>query len=155
MFNSAEGKWLPEFMCRKTRYLMSRLGVVVASMHESIEGQLQAGGRVDGSTPDLVERAQALGYAVFEADCSKAKSCSAVLRAIANAVYYPEYFGSNLDALLDCLTGTVLDQPRGALVILRGLNKDEPGIAPHVEGILETFADAVEYLRDNQRILVY
>lgn len=127
----------------------------MTSMHESIEEQLQAGGRVDGSAPELVERAQALGYAVFEADCSKAKSLSAVLRAIANAVDYPEYFGSNLDALLDCLTGTVLDQPRGALVILRGLNTEEPGIAPHVDALLETFADAVEYVRDNNRVMAY
>ena len=127
----------------------------MASMHESLQQQLQTGGRVEGAPSDLAAQARALGYAVFEADCSKAKSCSAVLRAIANAVDHPEYFGSNLDALLDCLTGVVLDEQRGALVVLRDLNKDDPGIAAHTEAILETFSDAVEYARDNGRVLAY
>lgn len=103
----------------------------------------------------LLAAAKAAGYAVFEADCERAKSKSAVLRAIANAVDYPEYFGSDLDALLDCLTSTVLDQSRGALVVLRRLNHHDAGLAPHVPDILDTFFDASEEVRDNDRVLAY
>ncbi len=122
------------------------------------QDQLQRGGPIvvqPGEAKAVRQAAQALGYAVFEADCERAKSKSAVLRAIANAVDYPEYFGSDLDALLDCLTTTVADQPGGALLLLCRLNLDEPGLAPHVPDILDTCFDAAEDARDHGRVLAY
>ncbi len=120
--------------------------------------QLQRGGPLvvqPGEAETVQKAAQALGYVVFEADCARAKSKSAVLRAIANAVDYPEYFGSDLDALLDCLTTTMAEQSHGALLLLRGLNLDEPGLAPHVPDILDTCFDAAEHARDENRVLAY
>lgn len=129
-----------------------------ADSNQGWRESLQQGGAIaiqDGQIQALIEAARELGYAVFQAECSRAKSKSAVLRAIANAVDYPEYFGSDLDALLDCLTGTALDQSRGALMVLRGLNYDEPGLAPHLPEILETFQDAAGEVRDGDRVLAY
>lgn len=128
----------------------------MAHQHDSCKQALASGGRVEGTPALLSEAAAALGYAVFPVDCDRAKSKSAVLRAIASAVDFPEYFGSDLDALLDCLTSTVLYQSgAGALVLLQNLHLDEPGVGTHLEAILETFSDAAEYVRDNGRVLAY
>lgn len=119
---------------------------------------LQQGGAIaiqNEQAEALIDTAKSMGFAVFQAECKRAKSKSAVLRAIANAVDYPEYFGSDLDALLDCLTGTALDQNKGALMVLRGLNYDEPGLASHLPEILEVFQDAAREVRDGDRILAY
>mgnify|MGYP002403290205 CR=1 FL=1 len=131
----------------------------MGSSHDSLRQRLQNGGHVPGDEVDSTELAAAaaeLGYAVFEVECDRAKSKSAVLRAIAGAVDFPEYFGSNLDALLDCLTSTVLDQQQaGALVVLNNLHHQDPGLAEHVDDIMDTFADAAEYVRDNGRVLAF
>lgn len=124
--------------------------------HDSLQENIRKGGQVQADAQALSSAAQALGYAVFSVDCSRAKSKSAVLRAIASAVDFPEFFGGNLDALLDCLTTTVLDQPAaGSLVLLQGINESEPAVAEHLDDILTTFADAAEYVRDNGKVLAY
>lgn len=130
--------------------------MAVENQRDSLQDTIAAGGRVAGAPAELSEAGAALGYAVFLVDCDRAKSKSAVLRAIAGAVDFPEYFGGNLDALLDCLTSTVLDQPGvGALILLQNLHTDEPGVADHIDDIMDTFSDAAEYVRDNGRVLAY
>lgn len=128
----------------------------MAGSNDGLQRQLQMGGLIPesfGDPGELTHAAQALGLTVFHVDCDRAKSKSAVLRAIAGAVDFPEYFGGNLDALLDCLTATVLDQQTGALVMLCNLHEHEPTLSEHVGDIMETFADAAEYARDNARVL--
>ncbi|ETH99666.1 barstar domain protein, partial [Bordetella pertussis STO1-CHOM-0012] len=61
----------------------------------------------------VVDATRELGMSLLVADCDRARSRSAVLRAIAKAVDFPEYFGGNLDALYDCLCDTVLDHKTG------------------------------------------
>jgi RNAse (barnase) inhibitor barstar len=131
-------------------------GAAVAGSNDALQQQLQMGGLIPDSYGDpgeLAHAAQALGLTVFHVECDRAKSKSAVLRAIAGAVDFPEYFGGNLDALLDCLTTTVLDQQAGALVVLCNLHENEPTLSEHVGDIMDTFADAAEYARDNARVL--
>ena len=128
----------------------------MAGSNDALQQQLQMGGLIPDSYADasqLALAAKALGLKVFNVDCDRAKSKSAVLRAIAGAVDFPEYFGGNLDALLDCLTTTVLDQQAGALVVLCNLHESEPTLSEHVGDIMDTFADAAEYARDNARVL--
>ncbi len=129
----------------------------MTSTHDSLQGLVQQGGRLQSQPRDaLIQAAQAAGYAVYEVDCSRAKSKSAVLRAVASAVDYPEFFGSNLDALLDCLTATVLDgQKPGALFLLDGMSDEEPGVADHVDDILTVFCDASDYVLDGGRVLTF
>lgn len=125
---------------------------------ESVQRHLQEGGQVPEQYTDagmLAEAARVLGLTVFSVECDRAKSKSAVLRAIAGAVDFPEYFGSNLDALLDCLTTTVLDQQAGALIVLCNLHDHEPALNEHVGDILDTFSDAAEYARENGRTLAF
>src|SRR3546814_17033219 len=77
----------------------------------------------------VVEAAHELGLALLVADCDRARSRSAVLRAIAKAVDFPEYFGGNLDALYACLCDTVLDQKTGGVLWLYKLNSGDPALA--------------------------
>lgn len=122
----------------------------------SLREQLQAGGVIAGTQLEasLVDSvARSCGYTLFDAQCARAKTKSAVLRAIATAVDFPEYFGGNLDALYDCLTDTVLDQKDGVVLLLNNLHDDAPGLEAHIEAILQVCADASEFAKDNGRLL--
>jgi len=108
---------------------------------------------VDAQT--LKRAAQESKLALFEVDCSRAKSKSAVLRAIANAVDFPEHFGGNLDALYDCLCDTVLDQKVGMVLALRHLHEDDPGLAEHAPAIAQVGEDVVEFARENGKTFAF
>lgn len=119
---------------------------------------LQAGGalyELGVGAPALLEAARPLKLAVYEVDCSRAKSKSAVLRAIANAVDFPEHFGGNLDALYDCLCDTVLEQPVGMVLALRQLHQDDPGLAEHAPAIAQVGEDVVEFARENGKAFTF
>jgi len=108
---------------------------------------------VDAQT--LKRAAQESKLALFEVDCSRAKSKSAVLRAIANAVDFPEHFGGNLDALYDCLCDTVLDQKVGMVLALRHLHEGDPGLAEHAPAIAQVGEDVVEFARENGKTFAF
>ncbi|MBX6318029.1 barstar family protein [Pigmentiphaga sp.] len=103
----------------------------------------------------LKRAAQESNLALFEVDCSRAKSKSAVLRAIANTVDFPEHFGGNLDALYDCLCDTVLDQEVGMVLALRHVRQDDPGLAEHAAAIAQVGEDVVEFARENGKTFAF
>lgn len=123
-------------------------------LHQS----LQEGGSLlrSGLEPAQLQRAaHDLKQACFVVDCTRARTKSAVLRAVANAVDFPEHFGGNLDALYDCLTDTLLDQKIGMVVAILHLHEDDPGLVPHVEGIVQVFEDAVSFARENGKVFTF
>ena len=125
---------------------------------QTLQRKLQKGGLIDAASverTDLIERAQSLGLAAYVVDCDRARSRSAVLRAVVKAVDFPEYFGGNLDALYDCLCDTVLDQPVGMVLALRRLHRDDPGLAEHVPAIAQVGEDMVEFARENGRAFTF
>ncbi len=103
----------------------------------------------------LRRAAKALKVAVFEVDCARAKSKSAVLRAIARAVDFPEHFGGNLDALYDCLTDTVLEQKVGMALVLHDLHEDDPGLVEHAPAIAQVCEDTVDFARENGKVFSF
>lgn len=117
----------------------------------------EGGGAVASSVqPDeLAAAAAERGLAYFVADCDRARSRSAVLRAIAKAVDFPEYFGGDLEALFDCLSDTILDQKAGAVLFLRQLHSGDPALAEDAASIEGVCRDAVEFARDNDRVFHY
>jgi len=124
----------------------------------SLQRQLQRGGALDQAMLDrdaLAALARDQGLAVCVADCDRARSRSAVLRAIANAVDFPEYFGGSLDALYDCLCDTVLDQKTGVVLMLHKLHSGDPALKEDAVHIESVFADAAEFARENGRIFAY
>jgi len=119
---------------------------------------LKRGGDFDPlSGRDVVAAAaKEAGLAWFEADCDKARSRSAVFRAIVKAVDYPQFFGADFDGFYDCLCDTLLDQKEGGFVlILNNLHSADPAIVSDGEQFLQVLNDAVEFAHENNRVFIY
>lgn len=101
---------------------------------------------VSGEIPTILaiveavrESAASNGIVFFEVNCDKARNISAVLRAISRAVDYPSFFGSDTEALLDCLNETVSDQKKGMVLWLNQLHSADEALrdfAKQLDGIL-------------------
>ncbi|MDQ2150564.1 barstar family protein [Alcaligenaceae bacterium A4P071] len=119
---------------------------------------LQQGGELDHAAfekVDVVDAANALGLPLYVADCDRARSRSAVLRAIAKAVDFPVFFGGNLDALYDCLCDTVLDQKSGVVLWLYRLHSGDPALEEDAARVAQACADAADFARENGRSFAY
>ncbi|HEY9279971.1 MAG TPA: barstar family protein [Eoetvoesiella sp.] len=125
---------------------------------QTLQKKLQKGGLFDASSisqADVAEAAKALGMAVFVVDCDRARSRSAVLRAVVKAVDFPEFFGGNLDALYDCLCDTVLDQKIGLFLWFHNLHSGDPALTEDAQAIINVCADALEFARNNDRYFAF
>jgi len=129
---------------------MARTGRVTPTLADS----LQQGGQIDQSDLDkavMVDTAAQLGVALLVADCDRARSRSAVLRAIARAVDFPEFFGGSLDALYDCLCDTVMDQKIGVSLWLYKLHSGDPALEEDTVRIVSVCEDVATFARENDR----
>jgi RNAse (barnase) inhibitor barstar len=72
---------------------------------------------LDGETA-LIDAAERNGFGVFRVDLAMAETKAAMLSAIAAALHFPEWFGHNWDALLDCLADLGWQPAEGYIVIL-------------------------------------
>jgi RNAse (barnase) inhibitor barstar len=123
-----------------------------------LQSQLTSGGAIehgDLQKEAVDQAARELGLAFMVAECDRARSRSAVLRAIAKAVDFPEYFGGNFDALYDCLCDTVLDQKGGVVLWLSKLHSGDPTLTDDAEQIATVCADVVTYAQENGRTFSY
>lgn len=125
----------------------------------TLQRQLSSGGAIDHheglQRHTLDEAAHPLGLAVMVADCDRARSRSAVLRAIAKAVDFPEFFGGNFDALYDCLCDTVLDQKTGVVLWLAKLHSGDPALAADAAQVESVCQDVVTFAGENGRVFNY
>ncbi|OZI71075.1 barstar family protein [Bordetella genomosp. 12] len=120
--------------------------------------QLRRGGAIaleDTDKESMVNATHELGMPLLVADCDRARSRSAVLRAIAKAVDFPEFFGGNLDALYDCLCDTVLDHKTGAVLWLYRLHSGDPALEEDAAAIETVCADAADFAKENGRVFCY
>lgn len=128
------------------------------SSTQSLQDVLQKGGLIEAPTAsqdDVIRAAEDAGLTPFVVDCDRARSKSAVLRAIVKAVDFPEFFGSNLDALYDCLSDTVIDQKSGLFLWFHKLHTGDPLLAPDAKAILAVCADVVDFAGNNERVFSY
>ncbi|MFV9474600.1 barstar family protein [Advenella sp. RU8] len=119
---------------------------------------LSSGGEIKAKTEKMEEvasLAEEMGLAFFAADCDKARNRSAILRALAKAVDYPVFFGNNMDALLDCLGETLLDQKKGMVLWIKNLHSGDPSLAEDAQDIQGILKDTLEFATDKERIFVY
>ncbi|WP_353149095.1 barstar family protein [Pollutimonas bauzanensis] len=107
------------------------------------------------SRDEATAAASTLGMAAFVVDCDRARSRSAVLRAVVKAVDFPEFFGGNLDALYDCLCDTVLDQKVGLFLWFHNLHSGDPALADDTVAILGVCADVAAFAANNDRQFAY
>ncbi len=125
------------------------------SQVQSLSEKLQSGGLVDVSSTErdeVIEAAVKEGLTAFVVDCDRARSRSAVLRAVVKAVDFPEFFGGNLDALYDCLCDTVLDQKVGLFLWFHNLHSGDPALEEDSAAIESVCNDAAEFAANNGRI---
>lgn len=128
------------------------------TQRQTLQKKLQKGGLFDASSiaqEEVVKDANALGMTVYIVNCDRARSRSAVLRAIAKAVDFPEFFGSSLDALYDCLCDTVLDQKVGVFLWLHNLHSGDPALEDDAKAIIDVCSDTVEFAKTNDRYFAY
>ncbi len=118
---------------------------------------LQKGGDIDPTQGlDALEAAakeNSLNWCV--ADCEKARSWSAVFRAVVKAVDYPQFIGGSFDALYDCLSDSLLDQKDGLILVLDKLHSADPAIINEGNAFLQILNDAVQFAQDNGRVFIY
>jgi RNAse (barnase) inhibitor barstar len=92
--------------------------------------------------------AQEHEYAMWQIDCSGVASKAALLRAIAETLAFPDWFGENWDALEDCLTDLSWHDAPGYVIVLENcgpLSRTDPEA---FETALEIFDSAAEYWYD-------
>ncbi|MBV6274411.1 barstar family protein [Alcaligenaceae bacterium CGII-47] len=104
---------------------------------------------------DALDAAREAGLTACMVDCDRARSRSAVLRAVVKAVDYPEFFGGNLDALYDCLCDTLLDQKGGLFLWFRHLHSGDPALAEDTVAIEAVCTDVIEFANNNDRMFAY
>lgn len=118
---------------------------------------LQKGGDIDPTQGlDALEAASKdLGLVWCVADCEKARSWSAVFRAVVKAVDYPQFIGGSFDALYDCLSDSLLDQKDGLVLVLDKLHSADPAIVNEGNTFLQILNDAVQFAQENGRVFIY
>lgn len=77
----------------------------------------------------LIAAAAQNGFAVFRVDLSGVRDKTALLKTIGAAMAFPEWYGHNWDALLDCLADLNWQPAEGYVVILERCD----GIHGHAE----------------------
>lgn len=128
------------------------------SSTQTLRASMEQGGLIElpaERQAEALEVAKELDLAPFIVDCDRARSQSAVLRAIVKAVDFPEFFGSNLDALYDCLSDTVFEYPVGTYLWFHRLHTGDPYLGQFTPAIIEVLNDVVEYARNNERVFSY
>src|SRR5690625_7983953 len=73
--------------------------------HVEIGGHFKS---TESHREELFQEAEQLGITVMVANCDRARSRSAVLRAIAKAVDYLQFFGNDIVAFYVCFSNTVV-----------------------------------------------
>ena len=105
---------------------------------------LRNGGDFDPDTGSDLLSAAAVdkSFAWCVAQCDKARSRSAVFRAVVKAVDYPQFFGSSFDSFFDCLCDSLLDQKAGLVLIFEKLHSADPAIVTGLVNRLKVLAAA-------------
>ena len=118
---------------------------------------LQKGGEFDPQAHGQALQAEAmsLGLAWCVADCDRARSLSAVFRAIVKAEDYPQFFVSSFDGLYDCLCDTLLDQKTGLVLLMNKFHTGDPAIASEGVTFMQVMSDALDFARENDRVFLY
>jgi RNAse (barnase) inhibitor barstar len=87
-------------------------------------------------------------YAMWQVDCSGVATKEGLLRAIAETLAFPDWFGENWDALEDCLTDLSWHDASGYVLVLENcgaLSRTNPEV---FETAMEIFDSAAEYWYD-------
>ena len=124
----------------------------------TLQALLQNGGLIEATESQqegIFALAQAAEITALTVECDRARSRSAVLRAIVKAVDFPEFFGNDLDALYDCLCDTVMDQKTGLYLWFNKLHTGDPSLAEDAQAILRVCNDVSDFASTKDRYFAY
>lgn len=124
----------------------------------NLEQALEVGGEIPKSFADIEavsELAASQDIAFFEVNCDRARNISAVLRAISKAVDYPSFFGSDIEALLDCLNETNSDQKKGMVLWLNQLHSEDEALRDFSTQLNVILEDATSFAESDGRHFSY
>ncbi len=108
----------------------------------------------DGDASAWLASARSRGMRIYDIDCERAKTLSAILKIIAHAMDFDDQFDGNLDRLYDHVTEIVLDTNEDIVMVLRNLHEaDASGRGDQVQAIVQVLEEAVEYARDHGHVL--
>ena len=68
----------------------------------------------------LTKAAKALGFACFKVDLEESDHMGKILSALGDGLHFPEWYGTNLDALNDCLTDFSWREAPGYVITISG-----------------------------------
>lgn len=128
------------------------------SSQQTLQQQLLQGGLIQTPTQSLdevLQIAESTGITVFVVECDRARNRSAVLRAVVKAVDFPEFFGSDLDALYDCLSDTMLDQKDGLFLWFNKLHSGDPALEQDAKAIIDICMDVSELAKNNEKVFSF
>lgn len=91
---------------------------------------------------DLSSLAEAAGCRTFTVDLSDAASLKQVLASLATSLGFPDWFGHNLDALMDCLTDLSWCPAEAYALLLTGTRTLAAARLGELESLLEVLACA-------------
>ena len=90
-----------------------------------------------------------LRFIVLRVECASERTIAAVLRKLGETLKFPEWYGNNFDALVDCLTDPDWQPPdsetKGHILVLKGLDtlrQGHPKDFATLLAVLRTAADA-------------
>jgi|SRR5699024_11666854 len=124
----------------------------------NLEQVFEVGGEIPESLAMLdavSELAASKGIAFFNVDCDRARNVSAVLRAIAKTVDYPSFFGSDIEALLDCLNETNSDQRKGMVLWLNQLHSADEALKEFAQQLTVILEDSTKFAKSKGLQFVY
>ena len=128
------------------------------SQAPTLQALLQGGGLIEATEAHhegIFALAAAADITAIRVECDRARSRSAVLRAIVKAVDFPEFFGNDLDALYDCLCDTVLDQKTGLYLWFEKLHTGDPALEKDAAAILSVCNDVSDFASTKDRYFGY
>lgn len=120
---------------------------------DSLLGQAEQAGAFRLPPERLEEIAEAgrnAGLRVFRVSLKDTRTVPELLGTLASSLAFPDWFGENLDALMDCLTDLSWageDEPRGYLLLLAGLEPLQQADPEGFLAVIEVLATAAEVWR--------
>ena len=100
-----------------------------------------------GNRVALLDAAEAVGVACFEADLGDSEQIQVVLTRLGRQLGFPEWYGNNFDALKDCLSDISWCEEAGYLLVITRADALQAADAPAFQTLNEVFALAIDEWR--------
>ena len=106
------------------------------------------------STSDFEKTAKAEGFSFFQIEGQKLEKKEQLLNRMALAMHFPDYFGNNWDALVDCLTDLSWIDSSKFLIKIDYLDSFIEYNPKHFGVLLDILKEACEYWHAQSKCMI-